>query len=58
MEIAASIKGASKEYKTGDTVITALQPTTFDFMKNELTHNRSFRFRKKILLLVSINNLR
>jgi putative ABC transport system ATP-binding protein len=37
MEIAASIKGASKEYKTGDTVITALQPTTFDFMKNELT---------------------
>ena len=37
MEIAASIKGASKEYKTGDTIITALQPTTFDFMKNELT---------------------
>jgi len=37
MEIAASIKGASKEYKTGDTVITALQPTTFDFMKKELT---------------------
>jgi len=37
MEIAASIKGASKEYKTGDTVITALQPTTFDFIKNELT---------------------
>jgi putative ABC transport system ATP-binding protein len=37
IEIAASIKGASKEYKTGDTVITALQPTTFDFMKNELT---------------------
>ncbi|MCU0363598.1 MAG: ABC transporter ATP-binding protein [Bacteroidales bacterium] len=37
MEIAASIKGASKEYRTGDTVITALQPTTFDFMKNELT---------------------
>ncbi len=37
MEIAASIKGASKEYKTGDTVITALQPTTFDFRKNELT---------------------
>jgi len=24
MDIAASIKGASKEYKTGDTVITAL----------------------------------
>ena len=37
MEIAASVKGASKEYKTGDTVITALQPTTFDFMKKELT---------------------
>jgi putative ABC transport system ATP-binding protein len=37
MEIAASIKGASKEYQTGDTVITALQPTTFDFMKKELT---------------------
>ena len=37
MEIAASIKGASKEYKAGDTVITALQPTTFDFMKRELT---------------------
>jgi putative ABC transport system ATP-binding protein len=37
MEVAASIKGASKEYKTGDTVITALQPTTFDFMKKELT---------------------
>jgi putative ABC transport system ATP-binding protein len=37
MEIAASIKSASKEYKTGDTVITALQPTTFDFMKRELT---------------------
>jgi putative ABC transport system ATP-binding protein len=37
MEIAASIKGARKEYKTGDTVITALQPTTFDFMKKELT---------------------
>jgi putative ABC transport system ATP-binding protein len=36
-EIAASVKGASKEYKTGDTVITALQPTTFDFRKNELT---------------------
>jgi putative ABC transport system ATP-binding protein len=37
MEVAASIKGASKEYKTGDTVITALQQTTFDFMKKELT---------------------
>jgi putative ABC transport system ATP-binding protein len=37
MEIAASIRGASKVYKTGDTVITALQPTTFDFNKKELT---------------------
>lgn len=37
MEIAASIKGGSKEYKAGDTVITALQPTTFDFMKKQLT---------------------
>ena len=37
MEIAASINGGSKEYKAGDTVITALQPTTFDFMKKELT---------------------
>jgi len=36
MEKAASIRGASKEYKAGDTVITALQPTTFDFMKKEL----------------------
>jgi putative ABC transport system ATP-binding protein len=37
MEIAASIRGASKEYKADDTVITALQPTTFDFRKKELT---------------------
>jgi putative ABC transport system ATP-binding protein len=37
MEIAASIRSAGKEYKTGDTVITALQPTTFDFIKKELT---------------------
>ena len=37
MEIAASVRGASKEYKTGDSVITALQPTTFDFRKKELT---------------------
>jgi putative ABC transport system ATP-binding protein len=36
MEIVASIREASKEYKTGDTVITALQPTSFDFMKKEL----------------------
>lgn len=37
MDIVASVKNASKEYKTGDTVITALQPTTFDFRRNELT---------------------
>lgn len=37
MEIVASLKNASKEYKTGDTIITALHPTTFDFKKNELT---------------------
>jgi len=37
MEIAASLRGASKEYKAGEFVITALQPTTFDFMKKELT---------------------
>lgn len=33
----AHISNASKEYKTGDTIITALQPTTFDFKSNELT---------------------
>jgi putative ABC transport system ATP-binding protein len=37
METAASLKGAGKEYKTGDTVITALHPTTFEFRKKELT---------------------
>lgn len=37
MEIVASLKNASKEYKTGDTIITALHPATFDFKKNELT---------------------
>lgn len=37
MEIAARIKDASKEYKAGDTVIMALQPTTFEFRKKELT---------------------
>lgn len=46
MEIAASIKGACKEYKTGDTVITALQPTSFDFYEEgAYTYYRSFRFR-------------
>lgn len=37
MKIVASIKNASKEYKTGDTLITALQPTSVDFKQNELT---------------------
>ena len=37
MEIVASLQAANKEYKTGDTVITALQPTTFDFNTHELT---------------------
>ncbi len=37
MKIVASIKNASKEYKTGDTLITALQPTSVDFKENELT---------------------
>lgn len=36
-EIVASLRGASKEYKTGDTVITALKPTTVDLRRNELT---------------------
>jgi hypothetical protein len=33
MEIAACIRGASKEYKAGNTVITALQPTTMEELK-------------------------
>jgi len=37
MEIAARIQQASKKYKAGDTEITALQPATFDFRKNELS---------------------
>jgi len=37
MDVVASVKNASKEYRTGDTTITALQPTTFDFHRNELT---------------------
>jgi len=36
MEIAASIKASSINYKAKDTVITTLQLTTFDFMKKEL----------------------
>lgn len=37
MEVVASLTNASKQYKTGDTVITALQPTTCEFRKDELT---------------------
>lgn len=37
MEVIASVKNASKQYKTGDMLITALQPTSFDFRKNEMT---------------------
>lgn len=37
MDVVASVKQASKEYKTGDTTIVALQPTSFDFKRNELT---------------------
>ncbi len=37
MEVIAQIKSASKEYKTGDTVITALYPSTVEFKKGELT---------------------
>jgi putative ABC transport system ATP-binding protein len=35
--IIAEIKGACKEYQTGDTLITALQPTTVQFKTRELT---------------------
>jgi putative ABC transport system ATP-binding protein len=37
MNIVASVSNASKQYKTGDTVITALQPSSCEFRKNELT---------------------
>jgi hypothetical protein len=37
VEIAASIRGRSKEYKAGNTSTTALQPTTFDFTKKRFT---------------------
>jgi putative ABC transport system ATP-binding protein len=33
----AALSAASKEYKTGDTVITALQPSSIGLKKNELT---------------------
>jgi putative ABC transport system ATP-binding protein len=35
--IVAQLRGASKEYKTGDQVITALYPTDFDLHEGELT---------------------
>lgn len=37
MEVVASIRGASKKYKMGDTIITALAETTLDFRSHELT---------------------
>lgn len=37
MEIVAGLREASKQYKTGDTVITALQPSTLEFRSSELT---------------------
>ncbi len=37
MEKVAAIEGASKKYKTGDTVITALESSTLDFHTHELT---------------------
>lgn len=37
MKTVGKLIGACKEYKTGDTMITALQPTTVDFRTNELT---------------------
>jgi putative ABC transport system ATP-binding protein len=33
----ATLESASKEYKTGDTIITALYPSTIEFEKGELT---------------------
>lgn len=35
--IVAQLRGAAKEYKTGDQVITALHPTDFDLHRGELT---------------------
>lgn len=37
MDVVASVINASKQYKTGDTLITALEPTNCEFRKNELT---------------------
>jgi putative ABC transport system ATP-binding protein len=37
MDLVAQVKSASKEYKTGDTTISALFPSSVDFHKGELT---------------------
>lgn len=37
MDIVASIHQASKQYRTGETIITALEPTTCAFREKELT---------------------
>ncbi len=37
MEIAARLSEAGKEYKTGESTIVALQPTTIDFKTGEIT---------------------
>ncbi|RAJ93014.1 putative ABC transport system ATP-binding protein [Larkinella arboricola] len=37
MTVVAEVRGASKEYKTGDTTIVALQPTNAEFKEKELT---------------------
>jgi putative ABC transport system ATP-binding protein len=37
MEAVAKIREASKEYRTGDTIIKALHPSTFEFNSYELT---------------------
>ncbi|MDD3189380.1 MAG: ABC transporter ATP-binding protein [Fermentimonas sp.] len=37
MDIAARLSGAGKEYKTGESTIVALQPTTTEFRTGEIT---------------------
>jgi putative ABC transport system ATP-binding protein len=37
MDIVASIHQASKQYRTGETVITALEPSTCEFRQKQLT---------------------
>lgn len=37
MKVAAKIIGAGKQYKTGDTTVVALEPSTTEFRKGELT---------------------